>query len=299
MNSSASAKTILFGEHAVVYGEPAIAIPLPNLRTYAEIRTDNNEFRIISENTGLNKAYNDLDPTSGIKHLIDLLISELQLDELPHATLMIRSDIPIASGLGSGAAMSVAVIREFARYFDKNLSSGEINEIAFEIEKIYHGFPSGIDNTTITYETPIIFSKSGGFSRFSADVTKLPLLIVDSGIRSRTVDAVTDVRNNYENNKKYLRLIGLLVKKAERKLKEGNLEEIGMLMNENQHLLAQIGVSCEEIDQYISIAEVNRALGSKITGAGRGGNFLVLAQNREHACELKKLYENIGLRVFL
>ena len=299
MNSSASAKTILFGEHAVVYGEPAIAIPLPNLRTYAEIRPDSNEFRIISENTGLNKAYNDLDPASGIKQLIDLLISELQLDELPHATLMIRSDIPIASGLGSGAAVSVAVIREFARYFEKNLSSGKINEIAFEIEKIYHGFPSGIDNTTITYETPIIFSKSGGFTKLSADVTKLPLLIVDSGIRSRTVDAVTDVRNNYENNKKYLHQIGLLVKKAERELEEGNLEEIGMLMNENQRLLAQIGVSCEKIDQYISIAEDNRALGSKITGAGRGGNFLVLAQNREQACELKKLYENIGLRVFL
>ena len=86
---------------------------------------------------------------------------------------------------------------------------------------------------------------------------------------------------------------------AERELEEGNLEEIGMLMNENQRLLAQIGVSCEKIDQYISIAEDNRALGSKITGAGRGGNFLVLAQNWEQACELKKLYENIGLRVFL
>ena len=132
MKSSAPAKTILFGEHAVVYGEPAIAIPLPNIRTYAEIHPTGESFRIKSENTGVNNTYDELDPASGIKKLLDLLRDEFSLFSLPSVTLQISSDIPIASGLGSGAALSVAIIRGFAQYFHKNLNNERINEIAYE-----------------------------------------------------------------------------------------------------------------------------------------------------------------------
>ncbi len=299
MTSSAPAKTILFGEHAVVYGEPAIAIPLLNIRTYAKIHPSDKEFRLISENTGMNTTYNELDPASGIKKLLDLLMDELSISNLPPVNLQISSDIPIASGLGSGAALSVAVIREFSQYFQKHLSNERINEIAFEIEKIYHGFPSGIDNTTITYETPIIFSKSDGFTRLTADISKLPLLIIDSGIHSETVNVVSDVKKNYDNNKTYIKEIGSLVKTAKEALGNGNLKEIGKLMNENQRLLSQINVSCKELDHYIGIARQNGALGSKLTGAGRGGNFIVLAGDPEHRTQLKSIYESMGLRVFL
>lgn len=299
MASSAPAKTILFGEHAVVYGEPAIAIPLPNIRTYAEIFPSGEDFRIYSKNTDLNSTYNELDSASGIKKLLDILRDEFTLSYLPSAALQIKSDIPIASGLGSGAALSVAIIREFAQYFQKTLSNERINEIAFEIEKIYHGFPSGIDNTTITYETPIFFSKPDGFRRLTADISKLPLLIIDSGIRSETVNVVSNVKKNYEKNKTFIEEIGSLVKTAEKELIKGDLKEIGKLMYENQHLLTQINVSCKELDQYISIAKQNGALGSKLTGAGRGGNFLVLAEDLEHAVRLKNIYENLELRVFL
>lgn len=299
MKSSAPAKTILFGEHAVVYGEPAIAIPLPNIRTYAEIHPTGESFRIKSENTGVNNTYDELDPASGIKKLLDLLRDEFSLFSLPSVTLQISSDIPIASGLGSGAALSVAIIRGFAQYFHKNLNNERINEIAYEIEKIYHGFPSGIDNTTVTYETPIIFSRSAGFTRLTADISKLPLLIVDSGIRSETVNVVSDVKKNYDKNKKFIEEIGSLVKTAEKELVHGSLKEIGNLMNDNQRLLTHINVSCEELDHYIGIAGKNGALGSKLTGAGRGGNFLVLAEDPGHAVQLKNLYEDMGLKVFL
>lgn len=299
MKSSAPAKTILFGEHAVVYGEPAIAIPLPNLRTYAEMQPNGKEFRIISENTGLNSTYNELEPSGGIKKLLDLMRDEFMLDCLPPVTLQIRSDIPIASGLGSGAALSVSIIREFSSYFHTPLSNERINEIAYEVEKIYHGFPSGIDNTTITYETPIIFSKSGGSARLTADISRLPLLIVDSGIRSETVNVVSDVKKNYEKNKTFIKEIGTLVKTAENELEKGSLKTIGKLMDENQRLLTQINVSCKELDHYIGIAKKYGALGSKLTGAGRGGNFLVLAEDPDHAGQLKDIFNNIGLRVFL
>lgn len=296
--ASASAKTILFGEHAVVYGEPAIAIPLTKLRTYADLVPNQKEFRIISENTRLNHPYEKLRPESGLQKLLSILMETFEFDKLPQGTLTIQSRIPIASGLGSGAALSVAIIRAFCKYYNKSLSNEQINDIAYRVEKIYHGQPSGIDNTTITYEQPIIFSKSDGFTRLKADLNPLNLLIIDSGIRSRTVDVVSSVRTNYEKNEPFIRQIGVLTGSAIKALECGDQQKIGELMNQNQQLLECIDVSCPELDKWITLARKEGALGAKLTGAGRGGNFLVLAQDSKQAGKLKRLFENHGLRVF-
>lgn len=299
ITASASAKTILFGEHAVVYGEPAIAIPLSNLRTIAELYPNHREFRIISEKICLNKTYKELIPESGLQRLLDLLMQTFSFKVLPPDTLVIRSDIPVASGLGSGAALSVAVIRAFSLYYRKIITDEQVNDIAFEIEKIYHGTPSGIDNTVIAFEQPIIFSKKQGFKSLSADISRFPLLVIDSGIRSRTIDVVSDVKANYEQNQSYIREIGSLIPAAETALKSANIKETGYLMNKNQELLQRINVSCPELDEMIGFGLKNGAIGGKLTGAGRGGNILILAENAEQAAVLKNLYEEKGLRVFL
>ena len=295
--ASASAKTILFGEHAVVYGEPAIAIPLSDTRTFASLIPNEGKFRVISEKTGLNTVYGQLEPGSGLYTLFNLLMKEYNLDKLPDDTLEIRSDIPIASGLGSGAALSVAVTRVFGKRFGKDTETETINRIAFEVEKVYHGTPSGIDNTVIAYEQPVFFTKSAGFKPFKADLSALPLLIVDSGIRSRTVDVVSDVRAHFDRNETPIREIGSLVRNACDALKKGNLMEIGRLMNENQRLLRVIDVSCSALDELISLALAQGAHGAKLTGAGRGGNMIVLAQNKHHAEQLKTIFEGRGFHV--
>ena len=297
--NSASAKTILFGEHAVVYGEPAIAIPLINTRTYCEIHPNGKEFRIISENTKLNHTYTKLNPQSGLYNLLSILMDVFSFHELPPDTLSIRSDIPIASGLGSGAAFSIAIIRSFCSYYDKELSNDQINKIAFEIEKIYHGSPSGIDNTTIAYEQAIIFKKDSGFEEIKSDLSFMNLLVIDSGIRSRTIDVVSDVKANFEKNKPFINEIGKLVYSAVSVLEDMNSEEIGLLMNENQRLLCHMNVSSPELDELIDFGRKNHALGGKLTGAGRGGNFLILARDKDQAEWLKKQYELMGLNVIL
>lgn len=301
MNTSASApaKTILFGEHAVVYGEPAIAIPLSGIRTYAEIHPNGKEFRIISESAYLNRTYGQLIKGSGLEMLLSKLKERMAVQELPADTLKITGNIPIASGLGSGAALSVAVIRAFAKQYNLSLSTEDINQLAYQIEKIYHGNPSGIDNTTIAYEQPILFSKNTGFRPINADFTKLNLLVIDSGIRSKTIDVVTDVRNNLTVNEKYIREIGSLVRLAVKALDSGNETEIGQLMTENHRLLQNINVSCPELDEIIQIGISNGALGGKLTGAGRGGNALILAKSKEDAEKLSSLYINKGYKVIL
>lgn len=299
VNASASAKTILFGEHAVVYGEPAIAIPLSNTRTTASLRENGTGFRVISPKIHLNRLFSGLIEGSGLQQLLLRLMEEFDLSELPKDTLTIRSDIPIASGLGSGAALSVAVIRAFAKRFHRELPTETVNQIAYEIERIYHGTPSGIDNTVIAYEKPISFTKGVGFTPLQADLTPLSILVADSGIRSRTVDVVSDVRAHFDHNESYIHEIGALVRSAETALQNGDPIEIGKLMNENQRLLQAIDVSCPELDSLIGTAISNGALGAKLTGAGRGGNFIVLAQDPDHAAKLKSLYENQGIQVIL
>ncbi|MBQ4514180.1 MAG: mevalonate kinase [Anaerolineaceae bacterium] len=301
MNTSASApaKTILFGEHAVVYGEPAIAIPLSGIRTYAEIHPNGKEFRIISESAHLNRTYGQLIKGSGLEMLLSKLKERMAVQELPADTLKITGNIPIASGLGSGAALSVAVIRAFAKQYNLSLSTEDINQLAYQIEKIYHGNPSGIDNTTIAYEQPILFSKNTGFRPINADFTKLNLLVIDSGICSKTIDVVTDVRNNLTVNEKYIREIGSLVRSTVKALDSGNETEIGQLMTENHRLLQNINVSCPVLDEIIQIGISNGALGGKLTGAGRGGNALILAKSKEDAEKLSSLYVNKGYKVIL
>lgn len=299
VQGSACAKTILFGEHAVVYDEPAIAVPISNTRTFATILNNNKPFRIISEKTHLNKAFDELIPGSGLQVLLCNIREYFELEELPKATLRIRSDIPIASGLGSGAALSVAIIRAFADYYDCILPVETVNKIAYEVEKVYHGTPSGIDNTTIAYEQAIIFSRSSGFSPLNVDMQKLNLLVVDSGIRSRTIDVVSDVKANISQNEPFIREIGALVRSSVEFLKTGDAAEIGRIMNENQRLLRKIDVSRPELDEIIDLGLSHGALGGKLTGAGRGGNILMLARDKEQAAHLKQLYTSRKLEVIL
>ena len=299
ITASACAKTILFGEHAVVYGEPAIAVPLINTRTTAELIPNGDAFRVRSDSVGLNCRFAELSEQSGIHQLLLALMKEFGLSELPPLTLNIRSDIPIASGLGSGAALSAAVVRAFMRSYGRELETETVNRIVYEIEKVYHGTPSGIDNTVIVYEQPVIFTKISGFTPLEADLSRFPLLVADSGIRSRTVEVVSDVRSHFDRNEQYIRKIGSLVREAEKALTAGDLSETGRLMNENQKLLQQIDVSCTELDELTSLAMKNGAYGAKLTGAGRGGNFIVLCKDLLHASSLKSIYKNMGVHVIL
>src|SRR5688572_10278160 len=154
---SAPAKIILFGEHAVVYGQPALAVPVSSLRAEAEAGFHPDKLTIVARDLG-NKIIT-FDGEDPLAESIRLTLQKLNI-EAPHAKITVQSNIPIASGLGSGAAITTVLVRALCELTQHPLSTEDLNQLVYEVEKIHHGTPSGIDNTVVVYEQPIYFVRN-------------------------------------------------------------------------------------------------------------------------------------------
>jgi mevalonate kinase len=193
--------------------------------------------------------------------------------------ILVRSTIPVASGLGSGAAVSVAIIRALAKHLKKDLTDEQVSALAFETEKLYHGTPSGIDNTVVTYAKPVYFVKGQPIEILQV---KKPFTIVigDTGIPASTIESVRDVRvQRHKNPERYETLfaaIGSIAKTACQLIESGMPESFGPLLDENHALLRNMGVSSPELDHLVEAARRAGALGAKMSGGGRGGNMIAL-----------------------
>jgi mevalonate kinase len=220
----------------------------------------------------------------------------LQVDTLNSVAILIRSSIPVASGLGSGAAVSVAIIRALAKHLKKELSDEQVSELAFETEKLYHGTPSGIDNTVITYAKPVYFVKDKPIEVFKP---KYPFMIViaDTGIPASTKAAVRDVRiQHHKRPERYETLfatIGSIATTARQLIESGMPESLGPLMDENHAMLRSMNVSSPELDNFVEAAREAGALGAKMSGGGRGGNMIALVQASK-AGSIAKALRNAG-----
>jgi mevalonate kinase len=177
-----------------------------------------------------------------------------------------------------------------------NIGIEEINQLAYEIEKIQHGTPSGVDNTVIAYNKPIYYRKNhpGEFIDIMKPVT---FVIADSGIRVPTKETVRDVSIRYQDNKKYysriFQQIGVITKDASRFLSDGNNRELGLLMNQNHSLLQDLGVSGEALDNLVNTANHNHALGAKLCGSGKGGSIVAIVRQKD-AKELRNVLLSAG-----
>ena len=182
--------------------------------------------------------------------------------------------------MGSGTAISVSIVRALAAHFGAALPDAEVSALTFEVEKIYHGTPSGVDNTVVTYQKPVYFVRG---RRIEVLMVRNPFLLIlaDTGVASPTHVAVGDVARRWQCDRgecdAIFDKIGLLVNGARRAIELGNPAELGPLMNENQGLLRSLGVSSPELDRLIGAALDAGALGAKLSGAGRGGNMIALA----------------------
>jgi mevalonate kinase len=281
ISASAPGKIILFGEHAVVYGQPAIAVPVNKVQAKAVIsaRLGQQGIQIIAPDISINEAIKDLPLDHAISKAIQLTLEALKISEPPAFAIKITSSIPLASGLGSGAAVSVAVIRAVSQFLGHRLSDDIVNQITFETEKIHHGTPSGIDNTVITYNRPVFFIKEQPIELLEI---RQPFTIVigDTGNPSPTALAVRDVRNAYQENPgKYQALFaacGQIAENARYSIENYRLQSLGPLMNDNHQLLREMEVSSPELDQLVAAAREAGAMGAKLSGAGRGGNMIAL-----------------------
>ena len=291
--SSASAKIILFGEHAVVYGQPAIAIPVSAIRAYAEVEAIDTPFQIVARD--LDNQIITFDGDNPLSQVVRLTLETLN-QPIPDISIAVRSDIPIASGLGSGAAISTAIIRELVHYFGGSLALESINDIVYEVEKIHHGTPSGIDNTVIVYEKPVYFMRDLPIKTISNHVP-LQVVIADTGKAALTRYSVGDVRKLYEDNpqktKPTIEKIGQLTQEARNAMQMGDTDELGRLMTENHALLRDLTVSSPELDVLVDTALAYGALGAKLSGGGRGGNMIALVTD-ESSKQVAKALKSAG-----
>lgn len=292
--ASACGKLILFGEHAVVYGKPAIAVPLKELKLNVEVR-ENKE----SDN-GLEIESRNFEDIELLKKGTIRILEKLGIKN-NNIKLRISSDIPAAAGLGSSAAFAVAATRAIAEFFGKNLDSKELIEASYAAETVFHGKPSGIDNAVVAYEKPVYFVKDKK-PEFIEFVSPLTLLVVNTGIRSKTADVVNEVRERYEKNKEEYEAIfhdiENVVEKAGQSLEKGFISLAGKLMDENQQALERLGVSTKEINELIQDCKTLGCLGAKISGAGKGGNVIVLVDETSKE-EVKKALEEKGKSVMM
>ena len=279
--ASAPGKVILFGEHAVVYGRPAIAVPVKGVRAWATVEESPGEILIRALDIGKEFSLSEAPPDDPLRLAVELTLNFLKPPKVTGFTITITSEIPIARGLGSGAAVSTAIVRALASYFGRELAPDEVSAIVYEVEKIYHGTPSGIDNTVIAYESPVFFIKNQKPVPFKAQ-KPFNIVIGDTGISSSTKEVVLWVRKRWEENKvwheKLFDRIGEIALSGRKAAEEGDLRRMGELMDENHELLVELGVSCPELDRLVEAARKAGALGAKLSGAGWGGNIIALAE---------------------
>lgn len=299
---SAPAKIILFGEHAVVYGQPAIAVPVGGLRAIASIEPNSEGFCVLLADTGQMLRETALEETleDSFSTVIRLAVQALNTP-LPYVTITLRSDIPMASGLGSGAAVSTALARAIASASGQLLSPTTLNDLIFEVEKLHHGTPSGIDNTVIVYEQPVYFVRNQPIERLRIG-QPFHLLIGDTGKIALTRHSVGDVRMLYEKNPEdtepILNTIGDITQQARAAIEQGRSVELGPLMDENHRYLQQLTVSSTELDQLVIAARSAGALGAKLSGGGRGGNMIALVEPETLADVRKALFQAGAVRVY-
>jgi mevalonate kinase len=244
ISASAPGKAILFGEHAVVYGRPALAVPVTQVQATAYLDHAMEGFWI--EALGRRYRLEDASADDPLALAVRLVLARAAGRRLPAGDLRLESTIPMAAGLGSGAAVCTAVVRAVAGHLGLDLAAEQVSELVFQTETLLHGTPSGIDNTVVAFGQPVYFVKRQPPRPFRP-YRPLHLLIADTGHPSPTRAAVAGVRAGFEREpERYARLfdqMGALVELARAHLEAGTPDELGPLMRRSHALLQELDVS--------------------------------------------------------
>jgi mevalonate kinase len=175
--------------------------------------------------------------------------------------------------------VSAAIVRALASAAGEELAPDDVSELVYQVDRLHHGNPSGIDNTVIAHEEPVYYVRGQPPQRFSIG-RPFWLAIADTGVRSPTKITVGDVRRRWEHDPAPLEAcfdqIGALVEAAREAIASGDTSRLGPLMDANHELLCELGVSSPELEQLASEARRAGAMGAKLSGGGRGGNLIAL-----------------------
>ncbi|MEP7200145.1 MAG: mevalonate kinase [Chloroflexota bacterium] len=284
----ACGKAILCGEHAVVYGRPALGVPITQVFAEAQVREGSGGVTIIAADVDEAWTLDELPPDHPIGHIVRATLRQLDAETAPKFLLTLHSTIPIARGLGSGTALSTAIVRALAKSYARPypLSPAQISSLVFETEKLYHGTPSGVDNTIIAYEQPVYFVKGQAPQPLKVART-FTLVVGDTGVPSETKVAVGDVRAAWQREparyETIFDAVGAIVEEARQAVEYGWVDKLGALLDANQEQLRTMGVSSPELERLIGAAKQAGALGAKLSGGGRGGCMIALVDDASTA----------------
>ncbi len=268
-SADAGGKVILLGEHFVVYGVPALAVPLTDARTTVTVEPGPPTLQ-----TDLEGDHRDVAER--------VLRAALKLVGLarPPGTVRVRSDIPVGFGLGSSAAFSAALLAALVESTGQVMSVDEHNRLTHELECVVHGRPSGIDDTVVTRARAVRFVRGEPF-RLIRPSAPLSLVLGSCGYPGPTRAAVASVRRWADA---HVARFGAILEEArglvdagQAAFEAGDAEALGPIMSRNHALLREVGVSTPELETLVSAALEAGALGAKLTGAGRGGFALALS----------------------
>ena len=295
-------KVILFNEHFVVYGIPAIASAIGAKTTALVEKRVGSGAEIIDERPET-EGYK-AEKLAQQKESLDRMLKFMNIDIEHNAfRITLGGDLIAASGVGASAASCAAIARAFSSELGLNYSDEKVNEIAYEGEKGYHGTPSGIDNTAATFGGLIWYKRDGASQLMERMRLQKPVEIVmgNTGIVADTRIVVGGVKERRDKEpEKYasiFRNAERLVQDARKQLEGFNLERLGNCMNANHALLQEIGVSCPELDSLVDFARDNGAMGAKMTGTGKGGYMVALTPGKELQKQVADAIERKGFQV--
>lgn len=320
------AKVILFGEHSVVYGHSAVALPLKNLRMRATVVRCNSIDSDISDvsATGVTSATSvtsetcESTPNPDSRVTLSCLDFTGKLSDIPPRFSSIRaairealkfakwngeplhvttkSDFPPERGLGSSAASAGAVIRAILDYYGVRASEHELFELTQAAECVAHGCSSGLDATATSASWPVRF-KCGEFSRMDICM-RAWLVLADSGCKGMTRSTVEGLRARLDAQPDkvgaQLDNLGAIAAEAEVDLALGRAESMGARMTRAHKILADLGVSTPQLDKLVRVACEHGALGAKLTGGGGGGCVIALADTAAAAERISAALREAG-----
>ena len=282
-------KLILIGEHSVVYGHPAIAIPFTG--GMVETTVSPSQSWVIDSNlfhSSKDALHND---HRHLKALIDRLQEAL---DLPPLRLKIESSLPVAAGLGSSAALATSITKAIFEYKDISISEQQLFDYVQYAEQIAHGNASGIDALITITNNAYLFTKDG-----TREIRQLSfdgfLIIGNSNETSSTKQAVSNVKNKYDQGgKSYINQLGKLTKAFDKALTLEDIIKLGQIMDEAERNLAKLGLETKTLQTMIQLAKSSGALGAKLTGAGLGGCVIALTDQSDIAQTVKDKWEDAG-----
>ncbi|MCX4753767.1 mevalonate kinase [Kitasatospora purpeofusca] len=285
----ARAKAIVLGEHAVVYGAPALALPLPQLGVTAtagysaQSPADPDDFSLTM--TGSESRPKPAQASDGLHRLTAEFRAAMGVPDSLHLDVIIDCAIPVGRGLGSSAACARAVVHALADLFEREVTPQLAFDLVQTAENVAHGRASGVDATAVGATAPLLF-RAGRAEELPIGCDGL-FIVADSGVAGRTKDAVELLREGFRQRpgtqEAFLRRASELTGTARTALAEGRPEQLGAQLTDYHELLRAGGLSTDRIDGMVSAALAAGGLGAKITGGGMGGCVIALASEESAA----------------